>query len=203
MMDYSAVRRFLSDLESEHIEAEISALKSFLDGVARPSGGGGPVAKRTGSDREAQPPRPTIKRKQVAVPTKSKQPPMPAVSPPGRVAAGTRVIDRTLSALRYAGKPMSVADIAYAIGHRASNLQQCLASYVSKGLLVHTGRAHFGLPEHTRGNGKEASTAKPNGEFNPHHHVEKHRNGWICVRCDEVRQSMDDFESFFCAAGMD
>jgi hypothetical protein len=115
------------------------------------------------------------------------------------------VIDRTVEALRKAGKPMTIEALAKTIGHRRESLQQCLAGYVKRGVLDHTGRAEFGLPAPSRGNGAEvvkrpAAADDLNGGVEPRfsalHLPEPYRGGYRCSRCHEYHHAPEGFEGY-------
>jgi hypothetical protein len=205
-MDHHAVRSFLRDVEAERdrYATLATSIRAILDGEMVESADSR-QPETPGKKREARPPLPAIKRKPSALLPKPKESHLTTVKPPGSAKAGNRVIDRTIAALRKRGKPMGVLDIARAIEHPPQSLQQCLASYVKQGLIIHTGRAQFGLPEHVeKGNGKE--TPVGNGEtasapaFQPYHHVEKYRSGYRCSLCHEFGDDLDGFDKF-CRGG--
>jgi hypothetical protein len=193
-MDHQTVRAFLADVEAERdrYATLATSIRAILDGevvaVVAP-----PIASSSVPKRGPRPPLPAkVAPKQFMRQSKP-------IKSPSSARAGDRVIDRTIAALTKRGRPMSVVEIAREIGHSAGTLQQCLTAYVKRGLIAHTGRAEFGLPEHAKGNGKAAPTPAP--EFSIYHHVEKHGRGWLCTRCDEVRAEINDFDGFTCGAG--
>lgn len=213
-MERAKIQAMLLDLDAERnrIDRAIRALSEMIGAEVPPSVGkpaeGTPSGGAAGK-REAVPARAARR----LAPGKyggkggaTNSAPSPAPKHSGRnhpaMPAG-RVIDRTLEALRKAGKPVHIGELARLIGHNPQTLQQCLAGYVKRGVLAHTGRAEFGLPQTAAAVVKRPAESDLDGGVEPRfsllHLPEPYRGGFRCSRCKSYHPRPEDFDTY-CSA---